>query len=377
MLQRCVISNSLRFTIFHVARRHSRTNAWSSPSGTSSLPSNALGALATHDQEVLPSASELANALKKNHSKDWQIQHMSKTSVEGADVQKVLMEMQEARLEMKSLIEETRRERLEVHNQVEQLTRDVEFLLEQLKCQNIGYRERVQRQGKAGLGADSRAAWRPTIEVAMRQPAHVSELGHESLAELAMQGNHNAHRERLLREVMCVDGVSWEEAHKVLAKMDVYKERYYWLESAPYRLGMAGALVAAVAATLLVFCKPFALAYGTQVAGEDLPDGVEIIDQMTTNQVGTWTWSWMEPMIGTASFVLLCCQFTRAQVLKINMKPYGEYILQWRADRLANKFSQYDRSMVRAWAKHMPRVGVTFQPKYERQGGFRGPTSGL
>lgn len=302
---------------------------------------------------------------------------MAQPSFEVEDVQGLLKEMKEARLEMKSSIEETSRERLEVHSQVQQLTRDVELLLEQLKCQNIGYRERVQREGKAGLGADSRAAWRPTLEVAMRQPAHVSELGHESLAELAMQGNHNAHRERLLREVMCVDGVNWEEAHKVLAKMDVYKERYYWLESAPYRLGMAGAVVAAVAATLLVFCKPFALAYGTQVAGEDLPDGVESIDQMTTNQVGTWTWSWMEPMIGTASFVLLCCQFTRAQVLKINMKPYGEYILQWRADRLANKFSQYDRSMVRAWAKHMPRVGVTFRPMYERQGGFRGPTSGL
>eukprot|EP00662_Eupelagonemidae_sp_cell21_P056756 gene56756-biopygen110266 len=56
----------------------------------------------------------------------------------------------------------------------------------------------------------------------------------------------------------------------------------------------------------------------------------------------------------TASFILLCLQFTRAQVLKMNMKPYYEY------NRLANKFPQYDRSMVRAWAKHMPAVGISF-----------------
>ncbi|CAE8586396.1 unnamed protein product [Polarella glacialis] len=128
---------------------------------------------------------------------------------------------------------------------------------------------------------------------------------------------------------------------------------------------------------LMVFCKPVALFYGTQIAGEDLPDGVEDIAEMTVNQVGTWTWSWMEPMIGTASFVLLCCQFTRAQVLKMNMKPYGEYVLQWRANRVAAKFPQYDRSMVRAWAKHMPRVGVSWQPVYERTAGVKGPTSGL
>merc|ERR1712176_1650190 len=74
-------------------------------------------------------------------------------------------------------------------------------------------------------------------ERASKQPAHVSELGHQSLAELAMMGNHSAQRERLLREIMCVDGCSWEQAHKVLAKMDVYNERYYWIESAPYRIG--------------------------------------------------------------------------------------------------------------------------------------------
>jgi len=215
------------------------------------------------------------------------------------------------------------------------------------------------------------------MDFAKMQPAHVSELGHESLAELAMLGNHVAQRERLLREIMCVEGVSWEEAHATLRKFDAYNERYYWYESLPYRIGITAATVGAAAACLLVFYKPVAQFYATEIAGEELPEGHNDIQNMTTNQVGTWTWSWMEPMIGTASFVLLCCQFTRTQAIKLCMKPYAEHVLQWRANLLAHRYPQYDRSMVRAWAKHMPRVGLDFFPIYESNQGFKGPTSGL
>ena len=31
-------------------------------------------------------------------------------------------------------------------------------------------------------------------------------------------------------------------------------------------------------------------------------------------KVGAWTWEWMEPAIGTASFVLLAMQLIRSQV---------------------------------------------------------------
>ena len=45
--------------------------------------------------------------------------------------------------------------------------------------------------------------------------------------------------------------------------------------------------------TFMVFCPPVALWYGENVAGEDLPEGMRDISEMTINQVGTWTWSWM------------------------------------------------------------------------------------
>eukprot|EP00929_Paragymnodinium_shiwhaense_P038303 TRINITY_DN20260_c0_g1_i9.p3 TRINITY_DN20260_c0_g1~~TRINITY_DN20260_c0_g1_i9.p3 ORF type:complete len:129 (-),score=24.58 TRINITY_DN20260_c0_g1_i9:135-521(-) len=115
----------------------------------------------------------------------------------------------------------------------------------------------------------------------------------------------------------------------------------------------------------LVFYAPLAQWFGTQVVGEEVPDGMDSIAEMTIPQVGTWTWAWMEPMIGTASFILLCAQLSRSHLLKMNMKSYADLVLQSRANRLAARYPMYDRSMVRAWAKHMPVVGVDFFPIYE------------
>lgn len=268
-------------------------------------------------------------------------------------------------------------ERAQLREQVFNLSRDLRMLTHQIQSEQVGLRDRVQRKGVKGHGGQSRMSYRPSIEYAEKQPTHVCEMGHQSLAELAMSGNHCAQRERLLREIMAVKGISWGAAHDVLNNFDEYNERFYWAESLPYRIGISLAFIGATTGSLLVFWKPLAKLYADNVAGEDLPEGVADISEMTTNQVGTWTWSWMEPMIGTASFILLCCQFSRAQAAKMNMKTYGEHVLQWRANRLARRFPEYDRSMVRAWAKHMPRVGLNFFPIYEKDAGFKGPTSGL
>merc|ERR1719296_254698 len=176
---------------------------------------------------------------------------------------------------------------------------------------------------------------------------------------------------------MAVDSVRWGAAHDTLNKLDEYNEKFYWFESMPYRIGITVAFVGGVLFTLMVFYPPVAQWYAEAVVGEELPEGVKDISEMTINQVGTWTWGWMEPMIGVASFGLLCCQFTRSQAMKMNMKTYAEHLLQWRATGLAKKFPEYDGSMVRAWAKHMPPVGMNFFPIYERRAGYKGFTSGL
>jgi len=267
-------------------------------------------------------------------------------------------------------------ERTQLRDQVDKLYTDLHGLTAQMLKEQLGVRERVQREGVKGHGGQSRMAYRPSIEDAERQPTHVCEMSHQSLAELSMLANHCAQRERLVREIMAVDACSWEQAHEMLGKFDEHNEKYYWLESLPYRVGIPFNLFCVVAGTLMVFSKPVALWYAENVAGEGLPEGVTDISEMTTNQVGAWSWGWMEPMIGTGTFVLLCFQFSRAQVKKMNMKTYGEHLLQWRANRLARRFPEYDGSMLKAWAKHMPRVNH-FMPVYEKYAGLKGPCSGL
>jgi len=258
--------------------------------------------------------------------------------------------------------------------QCERMTREMEGLAELLSkahatsSQNLMLRQAMEE----GLQkVPPRTEFRPQMHMVVNQPTHVSQFDSAVVAQLALQGSHSAHKEQLLREIMFIDGVSWEAAHKKLYEMDAFNERFYWVQTMPYRIGITAAVFGAIGGTLLVFCSPVAESYGTGVAGEALPEGVESIHEMTINQVGTWTWSWMEPMIGTASFVILCAQFARSQAWKLNMRPYTEAMQRWRADRLAAHYPQYDKAAVRAWAKHLPMVDHRFFPTYRRHLGFR------
>ena len=42
--------------------------------------------------------------------------------------------------------------------------------------------------------------------------------------------------------------------------------------------------------------------------------------------VGEWTWGWMEPMLGTLSFILLAFQFSRSQ-----MRRMAWFVTSWAA----------------------------------------------
>eukprot|EP01062_Namystynia_karyoxenos_P030659 TRINITY_DN22855_c0_g1_i18.p2 TRINITY_DN22855_c0_g1~~TRINITY_DN22855_c0_g1_i18.p2 ORF type:complete len:188 (+),score=16.04 TRINITY_DN22855_c0_g1_i18:95-658(+) len=51
-------------------------------------------------------------------------------------------------------------------------------------------------------------------------------------------------------------------------------------------------------------------------------------------QISTWSWDWMEPLLGTAGSVLLAAQFVRSNAKKMNPKPYAELVLSCLTDRL-------------------------------------------
>jgi hypothetical protein len=74
-------------------------------------------------------------------------------------------------------------------------------------------------------------------------------------------------------------------------------------------------------------------------------------DLETVLEVGSWSWNWMEPVMGQVSFFLLCLQFSRAQIEKLGFRPYTEKIKSIRAKRLAEAFPQYDSGVLMGYSK--------------------------
>lgn len=65
----------------------------------------------------------------------------------------------------------------------------------------------------------------------------------------------------------------------------------------------------------------------------------------------SWTWGWCEPAIGTISFVLLAMQFARAQIENLGYKPYTQFVKQWRGEKLASYYPQYDTGVLINFSK--------------------------
>ena len=184
------------------------------------------------------------------------------------------------------------------------------------------------------------------------QRRRFSEFSNETLAVMASLGVHGASKERMLREIMRVDGCSYVEAYAVLAKMNLHLEGGTSLHKLPYQAIIAGAwALGVVLIPLGVFQKDLAIWFATEHVGVELPPLSEID---TVWKVGTWTWQWMEPIIGTWSFVLLALQLIRANGLMIDAKPFNERILTARADDLYKMFDRYEREIVRDYSKSDP-----------------------
>lgn len=194
----------------------------------------------------------------------------------------------------------------------------------------------------------------PRVDLAQIQPRRFQECDNEILYVMSVNGDYGARKERLVREVMRVDSVTWREAReKVDTEINAANDAGAWLVRLPYQLGVMGGLVASVSAVPLVFHRPTAEWFCEKFVHEDVPDGgIEELD--TFWKVGNWTWGWMEPYLGTASFVLLGLQFTRINMQRLHWMPYTERILEWRANRLANRFPQYNTEIVKEFSEADP-----------------------
>jgi len=257
-------------------------------------------------------------------------------------------------------------ENQELHRKVDELQEKVDRLTRLIEKQ--GARNLVERynmdhpEEKATM-----KTFRPTLEMIKDPTTRACQLDNQTLSDRASRGDHFARRERMLREIMHQDQCSWDDAHEKLIEMDEYNEKPYWFYSMPYRIGIVLSLLAASGSCVMVFQGDVALWYAEAVVGETLPEGTDDVQKLTTNQIGSWTWDWMEPMIGVASFVLLCLQFARGQSLKLNLHPYTEAVMLMRGRRMVEKYPHYDAAVVRSWSQHVPPVKWNFMPMYRRE----------
>ena len=115
----------------------------------------------------------------------------------------------------------------------------------------------------------------------------------------------------------------------------------------PYKVGIAGGLISAAVTIPLCFDLNTALWFNECYVTTDVPEGKDL---ETWLEVGSWTWNWMEPPLGQASFFLLALQFARAQFVNLDYRPYTGMLKEWRANRLAGNFPKYHTKVDRDYS---------------------------
>ena len=170
-------------------------------------------------------------------------------------------------------------------------------------------------------------------------------MSNESIVMLAIQNNHVAREEMLRRDIMRKDKVTWKEANDVVRQMKENVRNILTGGTAPYRVGAVVSCVAGFASIPLVFGHDTVEAFNDAfVTMDSVPES----DLATVLEVGSWSWNWMEPPLGTISFFLLCVQYARNQITNIgaSQSPYQAFLYRVRRKKLSKLYPQYDRSIL-------------------------------
>lgn len=149
---------------------------------------------------------------------------------------------------------------------------------------------------------------KPTVDIAKQMPVAMSEMDNETLVTIAALGDFFARCEVLKRHIMAKDEIEYDDACLVFDKIADSNRGAINLAVYPYFIGIFAGMAGAFGALPLVFDLNTALWFNEGYVTTDVP---EPRDLETMLEVGSWTWNWMEPPLGTFSFALLCLQFAR------------------------------------------------------------------
>jgi len=177
----------------------------------------------------------------------------------------------------------------------------------------------------------------------------MSEVSNKSLTLLAFKEVGPAVEERLVREVMRADRVEWTAAMAIVEDIKRANDRLGLLVHLPHLLGVVVGLLLAFASVPLVFHKEAARWFNARYVTGDEPDWAAV---ETLFEIGSWSWKFMEPILGTLAFCLLGFQFFRNNMQQVQLKPYMTFVKGLQARRLARLYPRYEREALTEFVEH-------------------------
>ena len=148
----------------------------------------------------------------------------------------------------------------------------------------------------------------PTIEDAKQLPLAYRKMDNVSLVTLGGMGEHSARKEILIRHIMAVDEVPYEKAFHTFQMIEEANDKGMYMLGLPFSISAAAMVFSGLVSIPLVFDLGTVEWFNDRYVTLDTPPPKDL---ETWLEVGAWSWNWMEPLLGTSTFVLMCMQYFR------------------------------------------------------------------
>ena len=144
---------------------------------------------------------------------------------------------------------------------------------------------------------------RVSIDEAKKMPKHYNEMPNGVLLTMAASGDQQAREERVIREIMSVDGIEWPEARTTFHKILTANRSGLFLATLPYKIGIFVSFTAGVVSFPMIFHLDSVLMFNDYFVTTDVPDDKDL---ETPLEVGSWAWNWMVTKLYRNLLVPLC-----------------------------------------------------------------------
>lgn len=189
---------------------------------------------------------------------------------------------------------------------------------------------------------------KPTLQYAKALPKTFASMTNDQILQFSEMGVPEACRECIIRDVMAVDSIEYDEAMEVFKQISKTNRKGMTRAALPFYTGFGMAFTGGVASIPLVFELNSVNWFNDNFVTAEMPP---LEDLETYLEVGSASWGWMEPILGQISFFLLCMQFARSQLQNLGIRPYYNWQAERRANYLVSQFPQYDPDFLRNYSK--------------------------